>query len=130
LEDRGETIVVRIPLANDLNSTAIDEMRRDRDAFLVQLHTARPSRERRASMSERKMTYERLFELLQRIGFEDVSDASPPYRVFRHPSTETILAFAAYPGGTPVRDADLILARKQLDFRGLLAEEAATEAKA
>jgi hypothetical protein len=39
LEDRGETIVVRIPLANDLNSTAIDEMRRDRDAFLVQLHT-------------------------------------------------------------------------------------------
>jgi hypothetical protein len=47
------------------------------------------------------------------------------------------LAFAAYPGGTPVRDADLILARKQLDFRGLLAEEefhreleTTTEAKA
>jgi hypothetical protein len=88
-------------------------------------------------MSERKMTYERLFELLQRIGFEDLSDASPPYRVFRHPSTDTVLAFAAYPGGTPVRDADLILARKQLDFRGLLTEEefhreleTATEAKA
>lgn len=39
LEDRGETIAVRIQLASDLNSTAIDEMRRDRDAFLVQLHT-------------------------------------------------------------------------------------------
>lgn len=88
-------------------------------------------------MSERRIMYDRLFELLQRIGFEDVSDASPPYRVFRHAATDTVLAFAAYPGGTPVRDADLILARKQLDFRGLMAEEdfdreleATTEAKA
>lgn len=38
LEDSGETIAVHIPLANDLNSTAINEMRRHRDAFLVQLH--------------------------------------------------------------------------------------------
>ena len=88
-------------------------------------------------MSAKTMTYERLFELLQRLGFRDVSAASPPYRVFRHPSTDTVLAFAAYAPGTPMRDADLILARKQLDFRGLLAEqefdrelEAATEAKA
>lgn len=88
-------------------------------------------------MSARKVTYERLFELLQGIGFEDVSNASPPYRVFRHLATDTVLAFATYPAGTAVRDADLILARKQLDFRGLLAEqmfdrelEATTEAKA
>ncbi len=88
-------------------------------------------------MHQVQLTYEKLFDLLLRLEFQDVSKATPSRRVFRHDATDTLLAFAAYPPGTHVREADLIATQQQLDYRGLLGEsefdrqvEVATEASA
>ncbi len=37
LDDRGESVTVRIPFANELTQTAVEEFRVDRDAQLRQL---------------------------------------------------------------------------------------------
>jgi hypothetical protein len=43
-----------------------------------------------------------------RLGFEDVSSATPSRRVFRHQPNDTLLAFAEQPAGNHVREAELI----------------------
>ncbi len=57
-------------------------------------------------MNEVQITYQTLFGLLLRLGFEDVSTVTPSRRVFRHQSTDTLLAFAEQPSGKHVREAD------------------------
>ncbi|MDA1049366.1 MAG: hypothetical protein O3C40_02660 [Planctomycetota bacterium] len=73
-------------------------------------------------MNEVEVTYQSLFDLLLRLGFEDVSSATPSRRVFRHQPTDTLLAFAEQPAGNHVREAELIATQQQLDYRGLLSE--------
>lgn len=73
-------------------------------------------------MNEVQVTYQMLFDLLLRIGFEDVSNATPSRRVFRHQPTDTLLAFAEHPPENHVREAELVATQQQLDYRGLLGE--------
>ena len=74
------------------------------------------------TMNEVQVTYQTLFDLLLRLGFEDVSSATPSRRVFRHQATDTLLAFAEQPAGNHVGEGELIATQQQLDYRGLLSE--------
>ncbi len=74
-----------------------------------------------------ELTYEVLFDFLQRIGFEDKS-SSTFERVFEHAGMEILLAFSMVDNESvdrPVRGADLTSVEVQLQHHGLLTDTVA-----
>ena len=70
-----------------------------------------------------EVTYAEVFALLQRLGFRD-SSSSDSERVFQHPESGIVLAFAMLDDPSPlrpVRPADLLSTEMRLQHHGLIA---------
>jgi len=78
-----------------------------------------------------EITYESLFEYLERIGFEDTS-RSDFERTFEHSEFGILLAFSMLDNAAvdrPVRDADITSVEFQLQQHGLLSGRLADTAR-
>lgn len=67
------------------------------------------------------LTYARLYQLLEDLGFEDES-VPGSHRVFRHRRSDTVVVQAIHKPADPVSLVDLKSTRRILDEKGLLAK--------
>lgn len=77
------------------------------------------------------LTYRRLFNHLEQLGFEDVSPSTFE-RAFQHPTREILLAFSMLDDASedrPVRAADLLSVETRLQHQGLLSGRLADAAQ-
>jgi len=72
-------------------------------------------------MTSRSMSFADLQEFLEHLGFEQCPTEKGT--LFRHPASETLLTFRRYEPHEAVRAADIAVARKMLDERGILPAE-------